>query len=328
MKEKIFNLFIYTNGKNIDQLGFVVHELDGTDEEKILFLRNSVRSDYKVADKANIKSCSYGTSDSVFKYSSFLALARSGRSIEVFEEIFSLCEATKTPLCCITPIVNGNPEIDITSNIGPVYFSEYEDHPKIGGGRMRDYLEFYNTPDGFDMPKLIHDDHFNAIKLLFNAKHYVSCMKLIVSFIDTISFIEFGDVQGSFVKWLKLYSSIGKLGITEDQLWEHRNFILHMSNLDSRKVLSGKEKRISFCVAKARHVPNPDFDTVYFNLKDLIDEIARSLKKWFASYNEDPEKMVSFIERYDRVISDSRHAKKWENSPNDSLAVDSNKRAP
>ncbi|MCK5097151.1 MAG: hypothetical protein KAR45_03570, partial [Desulfobacteraceae bacterium] len=211
-------------------------------------------------------------------------------------------------LCCITPIVNGNPDIDITNNFGPVYFSGYEDHPKIGSGRMKDYLEFYTTHDGFDMPKLIHDDYFNAIKLLFNAKHYVSCMKLIVSFIDTISFIEFGDVQGSFVKWLKLYSSIGKLGITENQLWEHRNSILHMSNLDSRKVLSGKERRISFCVATAGHVPNSDLDTMYFNLKDLIDEIAQSLKNWFTSYNEDPEKRVVFIERYDRVISDSRHA--------------------
>ena len=266
--------------------------------------------------KANVKSCSYGTSDGVFKYSSYLALARSGRSIDVFEEIFSICGATETPLFCITLIVNGKPEIDITSNHGPVYLSGYEDHPKIGGGRMKDYLESYTTPDGFDMPKLIHDDYFGAIKLLFNAKHYVSCMKLIVSFIDTISFIEFGDEQGSFVKWLKLYSSIDKVGITENQLWELRNSILHMSNLDSRKVLSGKEKRISFCVVSKGHVPCPDFDTQYFNLKDLIDEIAQSLSNWFASYNEDPEKMVMFIERYDRVISDSRHAiKRIEQKP-------------
>ena len=49
MKEKILNLFIYTNGKIIDQLGYIVHELEGTDEEKIAFLKNTVNSDYKVA---------------------------------------------------------------------------------------------------------------------------------------------------------------------------------------------------------------------------------------------------------------------------------------
>jgi hypothetical protein len=36
MNEKNFNLFIYTNGEMIDQLGVVVHELKGTDEEKWL----------------------------------------------------------------------------------------------------------------------------------------------------------------------------------------------------------------------------------------------------------------------------------------------------
>jgi hypothetical protein len=81
-----------------------------------------------------------------------------------------------------------------------------------------------------------------------------------------------------------------------------------MSNLDSRKVLSGKEKRISFCVALKVYVPSPDLDIQYFNLKELIDEITQSLSKWIESYNENPEKMVKFIERYDSVISDFRHA--------------------
>ncbi len=305
------------DGRIIDQLGVVVHEFKGTDEEKIAFLKNSVKSDYKVADKAVVKSCSYKTSDSEFKYSSYCAMSRSGRTIEVFEEIFSRYGASESPLYCVTPIVNGKPEIDITSSHDPLYLGGYENHPKIGGGRMEDYLESYITVDGFDMPKLIHDDYFQAIKLLFNAQHYVSCMKLIAAFIDTISFIEFGDVQGSFVKWLKSYSSIGRIGITENQLWEFRNSILHMSNIDSRRVLSIKEKRISFCVASKGYVPPSDFEAKYFNLKDLIDEIAQSLSNWFQSYNKHPEKMVAFIERYDRVISDSRYAiKVLDNSPN------------
>lgn len=56
---------------------------------------------------------------------------------------------------------------------------------------MEDYLESYTTSNGFDMPKLLNDDYFNAIKLLFNSDYYVSCIKLIVSFIDTVSYIEF-----------------------------------------------------------------------------------------------------------------------------------------
>jgi hypothetical protein len=132
-------------------------------------------------------------------------------------------------------------------------------------------------------------------------------MKLIVSFIDTVSYLEFGDTPGGFVEWLKLYMSIEKLGVTELQLWELRNSVLHMSNLDSRKVLAGKEKRISFCVARSGYVPSPDQDIIYFNLTDLIHEIAQALSRWVYTY-QDPNKILVFIERYDRLISDSRRA--------------------
>ncbi|MGZ5052811.1 MAG: hypothetical protein ACXWF8_10675 [Methylobacter sp.] len=308
MIENIFNLFIYTDGDTIEQLGVVVHDVKGNDKEKIAFLRDAVNSDHKLANRFAVKSCLYGASDGVFKYSTYVALTRAGRNFEVFKEIFSAYGASEFPLCCVTPIVNGKPEIDVTINSNILYLSEFEDHPKIGGGRMADYLELYTTPDGFDMPKLLHDDYFDAIKLLFNGRYYVSCMKLIVSFIDTISFIEFGDIQDGFIKWLKSYSSINSLGITESQLWELRNSILHMSNLDSRKVLSGKEKRISFCVASSGYTPDSDLNIQYFNLKDLIDEIAQSLSRWIGTYNENPDKMILFIERYDRIISDSRHA--------------------
>ena len=308
MKERVFNCFLYTDGEKISQLGVAVHEMDGSDEEKMEFLRRSVSSDCLIADIANVRSCTVGTSDGIFKYSSYMAMVRAGRSMEVFEEFFARHDAPESPLCCITPIVNGEAQIDVTHGYEPFYVSSFEDHPKIGKGKMADYLESYITPDGFDMPRLLNDDYFKAIKLLFNAKHYVSCMKLLVSFIDTIAYLQFGDVSGSFVQWLKKYASIEKLGITEQQLWELRNSVLHMSNLDSRKVLSGKEKRISFCVARSGYIPDPDLDTQYFNFKDLIDEIAQALSRWIKTFQESPDKMLVFIERYDRVISDSRNA--------------------
>lgn len=308
MKERIFNCFLYTDGEKISQLGVAVHEMDGSDEEKMDFLRRSVSSDCQIADIANVRSSTIGTSNGIFKYSSYFALVRAGRSMEIFEEFFVRHDATETPLCCITPIVNGEAQIDITYGHGPFYASSFEDHPKLGKGKMADYLEFYTTPAGFDIPRLLNDDYFKAIKLLFNAKHYVSCMKLLVSFIDTIAYLEFGDVRGNFVQWLKSYASTEKLGITEQQIWELRNSVLHMSNLDSKKVLAGKEKRISFCVARSGYIPSPDPDTQYFNLKDLIDEIAQALSLWIKTFKEKPDKILVFIERYDRVISDSRYA--------------------
>ena len=308
MQEEIFNLFVFTDGKYIDKIGYITHLHDGTDEEKLNLLRNSVSSDYQIAKTIDINYCHFGTSNGRFKYSTYQAMCRAGRNLEIFEEVFQVYDASTTPLACTTVIVNGKPEIDIVAENGPLFLSEYDDVEKIGRGKMPDYLEQYLKPDGFDISSLIHDDYFHAIKLLFNNRHYVSCMKLIVSFIDTIAFIEFGDVNGNFVKWLSQYASIEKLGITPSQLWEFRNSLLHMSNLDSRKVLSGKINRISFCIAPKGKVSKPDHDTQYFNLIDLIDEIASALGEWFKSYNDDPNKMLAFIERYDRIISDSRIA--------------------
>ncbi|MCK4817524.1 hypothetical protein KA005_17280 [bacterium] len=173
---------------------------------------------------------------------------------------------------------------------------------------MKDYLQEYMTPHGFDLPRLIHNDYFNAIKLLFNQGHYVSCMKLLVSFIDTIAYLEHGDVKGNFVMWLDSYSNLDKVGITSSQLWELRNSILHMSNLDSRKVSSGKEKKISFCVAKEGYTSPENQGIKYFNLKDLIGVITDALSKWIGTFNENPDKFVVFVEKYDTVISDDRHA--------------------
>ena len=62
-------------------------------------------------------------------------------------------------------------------------------------------------------------------------------MKLIASFIDTMAFLEYGDVPGNFVRWLDTYAKIPSLGIKSAQLWELRNSLVHMSNLDSQKVL-------------------------------------------------------------------------------------------
>jgi hypothetical protein len=309
MKENIFNLFYFTDGKYIDELGVVVHAVAGNDSGKQLFLQNAVANDFKKSKRFSppLSLCNTNNSDH-FTVGCYTALMRQGRTFEIFERIFEEYGATNNPICCITPIINGKPEIDIITDHSPFYLSKYQGHPKLGAGVMDDYLEKYMTSEGVDLPRLINNDYFEAIKLLFNNKQYVSCMKLLASSIDTLAFIEYGDSHNNFINWLNEYSDIKSVGITSSQLWELRNSILHMSNLDSRRVLDGKEKRISFCVAKSGYVPETDFENQYFNLMDLIEVIAQAISKWIASYNETPSKRTIFIERYDRIISDDRHA--------------------
>jgi hypothetical protein len=171
---------------------------------------------------------------------------------------------------------------------------------------MVDYLKAYVRDGEFDLPRLINDDHFSAIKLLFNSGHYVSAAKLLMSFLDTIAFIEMGDVKGNFVLWLRTYADLTLLGIIAEELWELRNGLLHMTNLNSRSVQAGKVPRLFFYVGPLNSLQSSTPGEKCFNLKQLIDVVAKALSKWTATYNSDRSKLLDFVSRYDLTISDSR----------------------
>ena len=301
MHEKIFNLFYFVRTGAIVELGAVVHEHAGTDSQKNAFLQTAVIRDFPHSKRYPLPKVFSGlTTDG------FFALTRLGRHLEVFVQVFDEFDAPARPLCCVTPIVDDQPMIDLVCEDTRFSFTPHQGHPKVGLGTMSDYLDDYMTTGGLDIPRLINDDYFNAIRLLFNHRSWVSCMKLLASFVDTVAFLEFGDVSGNFQKWLDTYANMQRLGITSAQLWEMRNSLLHMSNLDSRKVLSGREKRVGFCVGPKGMAPMSDIACTYFNLNDLIEEIAAALSVWVDSLNHDRAKFLRFVERYDRIISDAR----------------------
>ncbi len=81
-----------------------------------------------------------------------------------------------------------------------------------------------------------------------------------------------------------------------------------MTNLDSRKVIEGKVKRITFYVAKdkVKHLTRND-ELKYFNFIDLTKVFQKGVDKWVESFNIDRSKFQKFIERYDKIISDARY---------------------
>lgn len=103
-----------------------------------------------------------------------------------------------------------------------------------------DYIGTFFTDEGFDFTGLLNADFFEPIRILFRAEHYVSATKLLVVAIDSVAYVEFGDGERNpFVAWLYRYANLGPIGVTPEELWEQRNSLLHMSNLDSRKVKKG-----------------------------------------------------------------------------------------
>jgi hypothetical protein len=162
-----------------------------------------------------------------------------------------------------------------------------------------------------DHSSLINDDFFQPVRILFQNEQYVSAIKLLVIAIDSISFIEFGNIkENTFIKWLNTYADLNGIGITAEELWEHRNSLLHMSNLNSRKVVSGEIRSLTAYLGTIpQNVKLNEEKMGYYNMQKLIYCIANACGKWGETYNEQRDKTDSFIERYDLIASDARMLK-------------------
>ena len=309
MIEKIFNIFYFVSDdqQSIVELGVVAYKISGSDEDKISFLQKNVQNDSLVCVRYPVPT---GLADNGHKLSmaQFNSMIRLGRSIELFEDIFRALQAPENVLYISTPVIDDIPTYDIQSDHGVLYLTDYQGNTKLGAGHMSDYLEQYFVDGKFDIASLVHNDHYVAIKQLFNSQHYLSSMKLLVSFVDTMGYLDFGESGNVFVLWLRKYAVLADLDITEEEFWEFRNSILHMTNLDSRKVKQGKVERVSFTIAPSGTKTFKDHDTKYFNFVDLITELQKAMERWLLSYVETPQKLVDFVARYDRVVADSRYA--------------------
>lgn len=296
MPEIIYNLFVYTDGKIITDLGIVQYKIveDGSDEKKIDFLRARALLDHINAYKAKIISPE-------ISMESYFSKHRLGRAMEMFEELFQLFNAPPDPLIAMTVIENGAVSIATSYEGLSLDLSD-----KTAG--FVDYLHHYTSDKGIDFGQLFEDDYFKAIKLLFNNGFLVSSAKLLMIFVDTVAFVEFGDQPGIFVKWLDSYASLSSIDLEAGELWEFRNGVLHMSNLHSRRVLNGKVQRIIPCVNLGETIFDEVRNEKQFDMLKLINVLAAGLAKWIETYNADRKKIETFVERYDTVISDVRKA--------------------
>jgi hypothetical protein len=289
-KERIFNLFVYVDGDTITELGAVVHEVDGTDLEKCAFLKSAVDSDHKIAHRLPLVT-------PVARHE-FETMIRLKTQHELFEDVFR--RFGHDILRCITPIVDGKPTF--RGDGGDADLAE-------GPGVKVDYLQKYVQDGKFDPHQLINDDFFIPIQLLINARHYISAAKLLMSAIDSVAFVETGDVGTPFVRWLERYVDLTVVGVTARELLEFRHGLLHMSNLASRAVLRGEVSRLILYVGDARDPAMVDTkEEKYFSFIHLYEAISAGLGRWIATYVGNHPRFLEFVERYDLTVSDQRLA--------------------
>jgi hypothetical protein len=292
----------------ITEVGCVKHDVQGSNEEKIQFLQQHVESDFANAKKFelpdNFTTKSDGVTRKAIDYGIYKDLYNEGHGLLIFEKAFQHFYASANPLIVVTPVKNGQiyfegrEEFRKTDKTPPTFV--HVDKPKAW---YTDYID----NEGFHFDRLINDDFFAAIKILYNAQHYVSAMKLLMICLDTVAYLDFGDVPKNFENWLNTYADLSHIGILSEELWEFRNSILHMTNLDSRKIKAGHVRRVMFYVSgpSLRYVKESD-EGKYFRFKDLIDVVASGINEWAKSYDIYKDKFETLLNRYDRIISDKR----------------------
>jgi hypothetical protein len=304
MAECIYNIFLFFENDICSTVGYVAHDYSGSDADGIELLRARVSEDFPNATRLGL--------ENPFTRFEYHAKCRLGEAHHLYDELFVIVGGGVSPLFVATPVKDGE-----------VFFNYSSKHDegldindiaaKLGAkGIMVDWLVKYTDDNGnINTSQLIHDDYFTAIKLTFNASLYVSAMKLLVSCIDSLAYVEYGHVRDfvPFIKWLDAYASLATLGITAAELWELRNGILHMTNINSAKVRNKMVRRISFRVGGPPDFLRDGADGIYyFDLYGLILELGEAIGRWLETYNRDRDKFAKFVERYDETISDSRVA--------------------
>jgi len=306
MKEEIYNLYLFLENDEITNLGCQSYILENiNDDEKTNYLAERSIHDYRCCKIYELPGKYKGKT-----LADFTALARLGAHFSVFESIFQDYNASMNPLFAITMIVNGVPRIDLVTNHNPLFLSKYQNTSITGDGIMIDYLETYIENGKLNIKKLIHDDYFNAINLLIKNNYFISAIKLILSFIDTIAFVEFGDSGNVFIKWLDKFSNLNQINTTSEELWEFRNSVLHMTNIDSRKHRKKVISRISFYMGNDEEwAPKYNNDIKHINFIVFLKTIEMAVDNWILSYQNNIDKVSEFVKRYDQTLSDYRVAK-------------------
>lgn len=161
--------------------------------------------------------------------------------------------------------------------------------------------------DGFfDLTALINDDFVIAMKTLWNAKQYNSNLKLLLCFIDTMSFVSTGSSSpNTFKGWLKKYVELDKLGISEDELWEHRNSILHLSTYESTKVRDGKIRKLVPYAGQTK--PPHSSEHAYYSLYDLQMEVFQGVGRYLNVMAENERMRKIFCDNYEKTVSDMHY---------------------
>lgn len=104
MDEIILNIFLIIENDFVTAFKAKAHQMEGGDDRKIRFLKDSVYSDF---DGAGSFEAPVNEKGDFMKYKKFARLEQQGMQFQLFEEIFRFYGVPQNPIVCVTPVVNG-----------------------------------------------------------------------------------------------------------------------------------------------------------------------------------------------------------------------------
>ena len=104
MKERILNIYLIIEDHHVTGFKAFSYDEEGTDYEKIDFLKAHAREDF---DKAEDFPAPVNKLGKYMNYNKFAKLEKQGMQFRLFEEIFSKFNVPENPLICVTPVVDG-----------------------------------------------------------------------------------------------------------------------------------------------------------------------------------------------------------------------------
>ncbi|MBX3007549.1 MAG: hypothetical protein KF816_05920 [Melioribacteraceae bacterium] len=105
MTETILNIYLVINDGNVTAFRAKDYQIDGTDSEKILYLKKNAKNDFNTAETFNAPVNKLGR---FMPYKKFSKLESQGMQYRLFEEIFEKFMVPQNPLICVTPVVDGD----------------------------------------------------------------------------------------------------------------------------------------------------------------------------------------------------------------------------
>ncbi len=104
MKETILNIFLIIDNKKVTDIAVKEYSRDGSDGEKIEFLKTMAKVDFETAEHFGAPANRLGQ---FMSYRKFHKLEKRGLHYRLFESIFSHYGLGDAPLVCVTPVVDG-----------------------------------------------------------------------------------------------------------------------------------------------------------------------------------------------------------------------------